>query len=151
METVSSQRICPSCGTVNNEVGKFCIKCGNLLPINSSPTLAENAGASMEAISKPMIQPVKRQGKIAYQPQIIEQFAIRLYRTAKVIMVLFTLIGFLGGGAGGYIFGGGVVLGIGGAILMGGFLFWISWEIAFRLKLRAQLALCQVQIEENIR
>jgi ribosomal protein L40E len=148
METVSSQRVCSSCGTTNSGSGKFCIKCGALLLPGSSPAPAVNVS---QPSASPKNPPVNRQGKIKYEPQIIENFAVSLYRAAKIILILFTLIGILGGGVGAYVLGGEIVWAIGGAVLLGLVLFGIAWQIAFRLKLRAQLALCQVQIEENSR
>lgn len=149
MEIVSSQRVCSSCGTTNSGSGKFCIKCGALLLPDSPPAPAVSAPQPLPASPKNL--PANRQGKIMYEPQIIENFAISLYRAAKITLVLFTLIGILGGGVGAYVLGGEIVWAVGGAVLLGLILFGIAWQIAFRLKLRAQLALCQVQIEENTR
>jgi hypothetical protein len=149
METVSSQRVCSNCGTTNGDSGKFCIKCGALLLPNNPPAPVVNV--SQSAV-KPNNSPVNRQGKIRYEPQIIENFAVSLYRAAKIILILFTLIGVLGGGLGAYILVGEIITWIiGGGVLLGLIFLGIAWQTAFRLKLRAQLALCQVQIEENTR
>ncbi len=153
MEAVTSQRVCSSCDSVNNETGKFCIKCGALLPTSAAPQSPPVMNQPLTPPPQPIARPTTRQGKIEYDPQIIEKFAVRLYRTAKVIVAILTIIGLLGGGFGGYTLASWgdneVVWAAAGALILGGVGFWIGWEVAFRLKLRAQLALCQVQIEEN--
>lgn len=152
--TTTAQRICPDCGTANSESGKFCIKCGALLPFNTllAPPLTSEP---LSLRPQPAVSPATRSGKIEYDPRIIEKFAIRLYRTAWIVIVLLTLIGLAGGGFGGYSLASWgddeIVWAAGGALILGGLGFWLGWEVAFRLKLRAQLALCQVQIEENTR
>jgi len=101
-----------------------------------------------------------------YDPQIIRKFADRLYRRAKTAIVTFTVLGVLVGGltglgtglamfaAGGddpsIAIGGLIAAPIGAAIL--GVLGYVAGrEAAFRLKLQAQTALCQIKIEENTR
>jgi outer membrane lipoprotein SlyB len=92
---------------------------------------------------------------IEYDAEIIKTFATRLYikaqqlvRTATVAGVFFGLI--FGGGA-----GASVDLGLLGAFVLGaiggvvGYLVGQAW--AFNLRLQAQVALCQVQIEANTR
>ena len=94
-----------------------------------------------------------------YDPAVINEFADRLYAQAKsIIATLTVLFGFLG-----LVFGGGVgaVLARGadgtmsgalvGALLGGLIGYVIGRERAFVLKLQAQTALCQVQIESNSR
>lgn len=95
---------------------------------------------------------------IAYDPEIILEFARRLYRHAATIMYTYPAIGFLLGTTLGVIlinligtkqgpppiFGGMII----GAIfcIIG---FAIAKERAFKLKLQAQISLCQVQVEKN--
>jgi hypothetical protein len=93
-----------------------------------------------------------------YDAQIIQKFADRLYRRARTVTVLTTIVFILIGGSGGVIanvpFGGGEPSIIGaavGAVLLGAVGFMLGREGAFRLKLQAQTALCQMKIEENTR
>jgi len=89
---------------------------------------------------------------IAYDAHVIELFARSLYRSARLITVIMTLLGLVLGGGGGYLLAGGDILyAAAGAVVLGAVGLWLGLTIAFRLKLRAQLALCQVQIEKNTR
>ncbi len=95
----------------------------------------------------------------AYDPNVIRQFADRLYRQAATITVIYTLIGLLAGAViyaalgsalrgradVGYVL---LVLIMAGTGIVG---FIIGRNRAFLLKLQAQTALCQVAIEENVR
>lgn len=93
--------------------------------------------------------------EIAYDAGIVNDFAARLYKQAKFIIFTSTFIGLLVGAivaAGGamsvHMGSSGIVLIIGTVI--GGVLgFSRGQERAFKLKLEAQIALCQVQIEKN--
>jgi uncharacterized membrane protein HdeD (DUF308 family) len=98
--------------------------------------------------------------KVDYDESVIQQFAERLYKRASTIVLTYAFLGLLLG-AGGAIpvvamFGSHgsnsvnvlyVVLGLIG--------FAIGWalgtERAFALRLMAQTALCQAQIERNTR
>lgn len=97
-----------------------------------------------------------------FDPAIIEEFAKRLYTTANRIVVFCTIMGFLFG-----LFTGGIgVAAFSRAYVMTSisyimfFLFVlitsligraIGTEKAFRLKLEAQRALCDLAIERNTR
>lgn len=93
---------------------------------------------------------------IAYDPGVIREFAGRLYRQARSVIVTSTLLGVLGGGILGALtanlagFRGDMrsfaLLGI---VVGGVWGFLRGRERAFKLKLEAQIALCQVQIEKN--
>ena len=87
---------------------------------------------------------------VNYDEGVIQEFADRLYATADGIIMSHSAIGALLGFLGGYMIGGGsvgiIVMLIGGAIG-----YWLGMQKAFHLKLQAQLALCQVQIERNSR
>ena len=94
-------------------------------------------------------------GTVFYNPTIIEEFAQRLYKQAASIIFNSTLFGLLTGAI--LLFLGATVAGMTqvpvfaliGAII-GGFWGYIRGrERAFKLKLEAQVALCQVQIERN--
>lgn len=90
-----------------------------------------------------------------YDPDVIHKFADRLYSRATSIVVTYTLTGALVGGGFGFtttyylsssqapIF---IVLGL---LLLGALGYAIGSERAFLLRLQAQTALCQVQIEQN--
>jgi hypothetical protein len=94
---------------------------------------------------------------VSYDPSVIEQFAQRLYRRATWIVAQYAILGLVvlpaavsvpfilnrdGIGAPELM----VVAAVGGLI---GFL--IGREKGFNLRLQAQVALCQVQIERNTR
>ena len=85
-----------------------------------------------------------------YDSSVIESFAQALYDRAGTI-VLVNTVGFaLVAAAGGYFMfkGLGATLGL---LLGGGLGFYLGQQKAFVLKLQAQTALCQVQIETNTR
>jgi outer membrane lipoprotein SlyB len=94
--------------------------------------------------------------EVTYEAGLIQEFAQRLYRQAGSIILSSTLLG---------LFGGALVGGVGSALVkaqahiviaviigaaIGGFWgFARGKERAFKLKLEAQVALCQLQIEKN--
>jgi len=85
-----------------------------------------------------------------YDPQIIEKFADKLYSKAKTIIITYTVLGLvIGGIAGTFVLP--VIGSLIGALLFAVFGFSLGSEKAFHFKLEAQVALCQVQIERNIR
>lgn len=93
-------------------------------------------------------------GVTFYDAGIIERFADKLYARAASIVVVYALLGaFVALGAGVAIFAGiqNVVVAIiaGATILVIAIL--LGQQRAFQLRLQAQLALCQVQIERNTR
>jgi len=95
---------------------------------------------------------------INYDPKIIQEFARRLYKQAASIIVTATIVGAVFGAIiGGIIVNAtslhrdmdptvGILI---GAAFFGLFGFSVGRERAFKLKLQAQIALCQVKIEEN--
>lgn len=101
---------------------------------------------------------------VKYEPQVIRQFASKLYRSASLLVILYSVLGFVVGpvaGAGlwstaGVFFrlqfgmsqDGFVLLSLGLFTLLG---FSMGQSRAFTLRLQAQQLLCQVQIEENTR
>ena len=85
---------------------------------------------------------------VSYDPAVIRTFAQTLYDRAATIMFVYTVIGVvIGGTIGKVAFGntGMFIL----AVLGGGIGYFIGSQRAFMLKLQAQTALCQVQIEQN--
>jgi len=92
----------------------------------------------------------------SFDPTVIQQFAEALYRRAGTIVVFYAfLVAVLGGGLGLFL---GQATGLGPgpgalAMLVLGALLGaaLGREKAFALKLQAQTALCQVQIEKNTR
>ena len=92
-----------------------------------------------------------------YDANIIQQFVDRLYRKAQIAVALYTSIGAVIGFIVIFVpityfgFSSGYVEGTGGATLLGMLGFWLGRERTFKLKLRAQLILCQTQIEKNTR
>lgn len=91
-----------------------------------------------------------------YDASVIITFTDKLYSQAASIVAIYTVIGVLAGAA----FGGGigsaahlpwVVVALGGAAVVGVAAFQLGQQKAFSLRLQAQVALCQVQIEANTR
>ncbi len=87
---------------------------------------------------------------VTYDPKIIREFANTLYERANTIILVHTIISALVGAAMGGALkgGGGAIIGL---ILGGALGCYLGVQKAFALKLQAQTALCQVQIEENTR
>lgn len=89
-----------------------------------------------------------------YEPQIIQSFADKLYSKARSTVVLYTLvfaaIGFCAGFAlsrsSGSLYGA-----IPLTLLLAAIGYLVGKEKSFQYKLQAQVALCQVKIEENTR
>lgn len=87
---------------------------------------------------------------VSYDPKIIKAFAKQLYDKASTVAAAYTLFGIVLGGAAGKLALGDTTMYILAAV--GGFIgSLIGSHKSFLLKLQAQTALCQVQIEENIR
>ncbi|MFZ2875057.1 MAG: hypothetical protein WAZ94_11320 [Phycisphaerales bacterium] len=92
-----------------------------------------------------------------YDSQILQKFADKLYARANGIIVAWTLIGLIAGGVGGAFIesavrtGNGVVIIAVAAVLCAILGFAMGSSRAFLLKLQAQQALCQRQIELNTR
>jgi hypothetical protein len=93
-----------------------------------------------------------------YDSKIIQQFADRLYAKARSVVVNYTILGTIIGLFAGitiaqipsYSSAMGAVVAIAVSFFgMCGFI--IGRERAFKFKLEAQVALCQVQFEENTR
>lgn len=94
-----------------------------------------------------------------YDRAVIQSFANKLYNQADTMIALFTAGGVACGGLGGFVLGGGLtqngngpqVCGVIGAVIVGLFGYFMGESRAFLLKLQAQMALCQAQIEANTR
>lgn len=87
---------------------------------------------------------------VSYDPVVIRTFAQTLYDRAATVMFISTAIGVvIGGIAGKFVFEnfGMLVL----AAFSGGIGYWMGSQRASVMKLQAQTALCQVQIEQNTR
>lgn len=85
-----------------------------------------------------------------YDSSIIQQFADNLYARAKTIIVTYAVVGLvIGLAAGTAVFPPiGTII---GGIVLGYFGYTLGKDKAFHLKLEAQIALCQTQIERNTR
>jgi len=83
--------------------------------------------------------------EIPYDPDMLQKFAQRLYAQATIVLVLFVLIGAIGAFS---LFSqehpalAAISLVVGVAL---------GFEISFWLKLRAQLVLCQWEMEKHLR
>lgn len=90
-----------------------------------------------------------------YDSRLIYTFAERLYSQARATVFIFSLLGAgLGYGLGMFVSGtreSPSILGLIFAIIAGVIGFLAGMQRAFALKLEAQIALCQVKIEENTR
>lgn len=101
--------------------------------------------------------PPRYSGLIEYDPVVIQSFAAGLYRLADSIVLSSTIIGAIIGGVVG--FGAGSFMSSGASMMLG--LFGLAaggymgrsrgLSKTFMLRLEAQLALCQVEIELNTR
>ena len=86
---------------------------------------------------------------VSYEPQLIQQFADKLYSQASRVMLAYAGAGALGGFGLGSIHNamtGFVCLALGGLVGLS-----LGSSRAFVLKLQAQQALCQLQTEVNTR
>lgn len=85
-----------------------------------------------------------------YDPKIIQEFAEGLYSRATTVVVVNVLFFALVGGIAGYFLfraaGTVILMAIGAAVG-----YYLGSQRAFLLKLQAQTALCQVEIERNTR
>lgn len=94
---------------------------------------------------------------VNYSSEVIEQFAAGLYKEADSTVLTYTAVGFLLGGTAGFLVSfpflvllAVVPAGIGaviGAVIGRS----MGQAAAFKLRLQAQQALCQVAIEKNTR
>lgn len=127
----------------------FQIGAGAVLSHGGAATL-RNSG-SARALGEHMAAPVQ------YDPNVIQGFAEALYQRASSLVVSYALLGAVGGAAIGFIGGmqveGGMAVMaalVGGAV--GAFIgYSLAAPRAFMLRLQAQQALCQMQIEANTR
>jgi len=91
-----------------------------------------------------------------YDSSVIEEFADNLYEQADRLVAVATVAGGLIGFAIGLAIGSvtqlpSVIIGLVGAVFAGAIALQIGRQRAFALRLQAQVALCQVQIEANTR
>jgi hypothetical protein len=92
----------------------------------------------------------------AYDPSVIFSFADKLYEQAAGIEGAYAAGGAVVGGIIGAVLGGAVAGssltgGVIAAVIVGAIAWQIGGQKAAALRLQAQVALCQVQIEENTR
>lgn len=86
----------------------------------------------------------------SYDPDVIEKFARVLYNRANGMIFSYAAVGLIVGGAGGFSTGIMPIMVCAAALgLVVG--YWMGSARAFALKLQAQTALCQLQIEKNTR
>ncbi len=85
-----------------------------------------------------------------YDEKIIQEFADGLYQQADSVAGMYALVGaVIGGGPGFFVHG---IIGLlAGVVLLGGLGYVLGRDRGFALKLQAQTALCQAQIERNTR
>jgi hypothetical protein len=87
---------------------------------------------------------------VKYDPEVIQEFATRLYKKASSITASYTVLGVILLGFGGLLTQQPIFALI-GAVVGGAIGYSMGRERAFSYKLQAQTALCQVHIESNLR
>lgn len=92
---------------------------------------------------------------VQYDSSLIQEFAEKMYSQAQTVIVVYTLLGTAAGGGGGYALGHNspmqhpiIAVGI---VVLGALGYLVAQPRAFQLRLQAQMALCQMKIEENTR
>lgn len=93
---------------------------------------------------------------VQYDSELLYRFAGKMYAWAVVVVVFWCLVGGVGGGIVGKQLAAGGPKGAEAGVIIGvlvglAFGFMIGQSIAFWIRLKAQLVLCQVAIEENTR
>ncbi len=92
---------------------------------------------------------------VEFDAEIIKTFATRLYIKAQQLVrtavVAGVFVGLMLGGAAGAAVEHGALGAVFGAAVVGALGYFAAQTWAFNLKLQAQIALCQVQIEANTR
>jgi uncharacterized protein YcfJ len=87
-----------------------------------------------------------------YNPELIQKLADKLYSQANTSIVLGTFIGLIAGGGFGFSASeGSGAAAIVGVLIGGSIGYLIGQSRAFSLRVQAQMALCQRQIELNTR
>jgi hypothetical protein len=93
-----------------------------------------------------------------YNPQVLETFASKLYQRANSIIAVSIMLGGAAGSVGGWLLEQNVRTSIPEGVIIAAcaaFLGVVGFVLgsakAFMLKVQAQLALCQLQIEVNTR
>ncbi len=87
---------------------------------------------------------------VTYDSELVREYADRMHRTAAGTILMYVAGGLLTGASIGFASRDLQTTAI-AAILVGIIGFVVGRARAFRLKLEAQLALCQAQIEKNTR
>ena len=91
-----------------------------------------------------------------YDASVIITFTDNLYAQAGNVVATYSVIGVLVGGAVGAVIANVAhiawpMVALAGAAIVGAVAFQLGQQKAFSLRLQAQIALCQVQIEANTR
>ena len=137
---------CQQCGTRNETGSQICAACGASTVV--SRVAIPDAEPEPDYHSFEHIE--SGPSRISYDPKIIGIYANALYRRADWIVFVWSIIGAVFGAAICGFYGGqtGLLLGI----VVGGIMGYSEGQSrSFFLRLQAQLALCQVQIEANTR
>ena len=91
-------------------------------------------------------------GSTFYDSGVIEKFADRLYSRAASIVLFYVLLGLLVGAVAGFAVKTETRNDIAGwitVVVTVALAYYLGQQRAFQLRLQAQIALCQVQIEKN--
>ena len=87
---------------------------------------------------------------VTYDSGLLQEYADRLHRTAAGTELMYAVGGVLTGASIGLVARDVQTTAV-AAILVGAIGYIVGRAMGFRLKLQAQLALCQAQIEKNTR
>ena len=160
-------RYCGNCGAGIKPDDRHCGACGAAIPsakvseadpaavAQPSPSLRQSA-STIDELTGPT-----RVGEVDYDPAIIQEYADAMYRRAKWLVFISTIMGGLTGLIVASLIAIAASFGRGGSdpsfvflmcVAIGGFFgYWNGTQKAFWFKLAAQVALCQVEIEHNTR
>ncbi len=86
-----------------------------------------------------------------YDTKEIDEFVKNLYRSADWSIISYTALGVLLGGSLGYGAFKMVSMAIGSSAIGGAFGYQLGLRSAYKQKTKAQIALCQLEIEKSVR
>jgi len=86
-----------------------------------------------------------------YDSEKFDKYAKNLYQSADRSVISYTALGVLLGGSLGYGAFKMVTMAIGSSVIGGAFGYQLGLRSAYKLKTKAQIALCQLEIEKSVR
>jgi hypothetical protein len=146
---------CPKCGAVSGSSAQLCYNCGEDLA--GARAMAAPAGAlsAGDRTGARVPSPSSTGHIVAYDAEVIHGFARWMYTQAAVVVTVYIAAGAFFGAAFGVALGTvirswqmGAVVGMAAGAAAG---YFLGNMRANALRLNAQVALCQVEIEKNTR